>query len=249
MRSRLRGAAGIALFLLLWQTVVTLHVPYLSRVPAPLDVVRSFLTALRDGSYYADWVASARRVFVGFIIALGVGVPLGLAIGTQRRFRDLAFPVFELFRPIPPLAWIPLSILFWPTTESSIEFVIVLGGVYVIALNTVAGVEHADRRYVNAARSLGATPLTIFRRIVLPAALPSIAVGAAVAMGLTWSVLVAAEIIAGHDGLGRRTWEAYVAGAFPDIVVGMISMGLAGWASSALTRWSAARLTPWVRTA
>ena len=249
MRSRLRGAAGIALFLFVWQALVALHVPYFTRVPSPLDVMRAFGSAVHDPSYYADWAASARRVFVGFVIALGAGVPLGLAIGTQRRFRDLVFPVFELFRPIPPLAWIPLSILFWPTTESSIEFVIVLGGVYVIALNTIAGVEHADRRYVDAARSLGATPLTIFRRIVLPAALPAIAVGATVAMGLTWSVLVAAEIIAGHDGLGRRTWEAYVAGAFPAIVVGMISMGLAGWASSALVRWCAARLTPWVRAA
>jgi NitT/TauT family transport system permease protein len=150
-----------------------------------------------------------------------------------------------VLRPIPPLAWVPLSILFWPTPESSITFVIFLGAFFTVLINTLAGVRAIDERYVRAAISLGATPAIIFRRIILPGALPSIFTGMAVGMGITWSVLVAAEIIAGRSGLGYLTWEAYVAGSFPTIVVGMISIGLAGYLSSALVRILAARVMPW----
>lgn len=232
-------------FLALWQVVVLLKLPWVGRLPSPLDVALVGTNVLHDPSYYLDWLVSLQRVFVGFLIALGIGVPLGLAFGLSRNFREIAFPVFEVFRPIPPLAWIPLSILFWPTTESSIEYVIVLGALFVVTINTMAGVERVDRRYINAALSLGAKPVTLFRRVIFPATLPSITVGATIGMGLTWSVLVAAEIISGQHGLGRRTWEAYVAGTFPYIIVGMISMGIAGFGSSALIRAISARLIPW----
>ncbi len=249
VRATLRGVAGVAAFLLAWQLAVAFRVPLVAKVPTPVEVLGAFGSALAKPAYYGDWLSSFRRVFTGFAFAQLIGIPLGLLMGWRQRFHDLVFPVIEVLRPIPPLAWVPLAIVFWPTPESSIAFVIFLGAFFVAVINTISGVRAIDEDYVRAARSLGASSATIFRRIILPGALPSIFVGMSVGMGITWSVLVAAEIVAGKDGLGRFTWEAYVGGAFPTIIVGMISMGVAGFISSALTRVFAVRAMPWLRRA
>jgi NitT/TauT family transport system permease protein len=244
----LRGAVGILAFLALWQLGVALHAPFVARVPAPVDVARAFLTQLHDPRYYLDWAVSFRRVALGFVLAQALGVPLGLFMGWKLSFRFLVFPLFEVLRPIPPLAWVPLSIVFWPTTEGSIIFVIFLGAFFTTVISTLAGVRAIDERYVRAAVSLGATHAGVFRRVIFPGALPSIFTGMAVGMGITWSVLVAAEIIAGRSGLGFLTWEAYVGGAYPTILVGMISIGIAGYLASTAVRVIGRRAMPWERT-
>jgi len=243
----LRGLAGVAGFLALWELGVLVHVPILAKVPTPVDVAGAGWGLLHDPRYYVDWLISFRRVFIGFVLAQLIGIPLGLFMGWKAAFRSLTFPVMEVLRPIPPLAWVPLSILFWPTPESSIVFVLFLGAFFTVLINTVAGVRAIDERYIRAAISLGATPATVFRRIILPGALPSIGTGMAIGIGITWEVLVAAEIIAGRNGLGYLTWEAYVAGAIPTIIVGMISIGIAGYLSSVLIRAMVGRAMPWNR--
>jgi NitT/TauT family transport system permease protein len=241
----LRGAAGVVGFFALWQVLSTLHAPLFKQIPTPLEVIAQFRIEGATKAYWVDWAISFERVFVGFAAAQLVGIPLGLWMGWKRKFYNLTFPVFEVLRPIPPLAWVPLSIVFWPTPELSIEFVIFLGAFFTVLINTIGGVRSIDERYVRAALSLGASPALIFRRIILPGALPSIFTGMSVGMGITWSVLVAAEIIAGHSGLGYLTWEAYVAGTFPTIIVGMISIGVAGYLSSIFVRWIGVRVMPW----
>jgi NitT/TauT family transport system permease protein len=241
----IRGAGGIALFFVLWQIGVSMHLPVLAKIPGPLDVVGTFGKLLGEPKYYWDWVVSFKRVFLGFLIAQAIGIPLGLMMGWRANFYYLTFPIFEVLRPIPPLAWVPLAIVFWPTAESSITFVIFLGAFFTVLINTLNGVKAIDERYVRAAISLGATPAVVFRKIIFPGALPSIFTGMAVGMGITWSVLVAAEIIAGKNGLGYLTWEAYVAGSFPTIIVGMISIGVAGYLSSELVRGIGTRAMPW----
>jgi len=243
----LRGVAGVVGFIVLWQLGVLFHVPVLAKVPTPVDVAGAGWHVLHDPRYYVDWLISFKRVFIGFVLAQVIGVPLGLFMGWKAAFRYLTFPVLEVLRPIPPLAWVPLSILFWPTPESSIVFVLFLGAFFTVLINTVAGVRAIDERYVRAAISLGATPATVFRRIILPGALPAIGTGMAIGIGITWEVLVAAEIIAGRNGLGYLTWEAYVAGAVPTIIVGMVSIGIAGYLSSLLIRSVVARAMPWTR--
>lgn len=242
-----RGIAGILLFFLLWQVLVIARVPILAKIPTPVKVLAALRDLILDPAFYTHWLVSFKRVFIGFAIAQVLGVPLGLYMGMRRRFYDLTFPVFEVLRPIPPLAWVPIAILFWPTAEQSIIFIIFLGAFYTVVINTLGGVKSIDKRYVRSAQSLGASPGLIFRRIVLPGALPSIFTGMAVGMGITWSVLVAGEIIAGKSGLGYMTWEAYVAGAFPRILVGMISIGVAGYVSSTFIRWLGDQFMPWRR--
>jgi len=130
----------------------------------------------------------------------------------------------------------------------SMIFVTFLGAFFTVVLNIVEGITSIDVRYIRAAYSLGSTRSDIFWRVMLPASLPSVVVGMTVGMGITWAVVVAAEMIATNTGLGYLTWRGYVAGEYPLIVVGMMSIGIAGYLSSTLIRWVGNRFTPWLRT-
>jgi NitT/TauT family transport system permease protein len=247
------GLAGVAAFLLAWQLGTWLNSPVIGKVPSPVAVARALAGLAGSGGYWSSWYASAIRVVWGFAAALVAGIPLGLLMATGPKVKALLFTPFEILRPIPPLAWVPLSILFWPTQDLSIEFVIFLGAFYTVVLNVVGGAEQIDRRHVLAARSLGASRWMIFRRVVLAATLPSIATGAVVGMGITWEVVVAAELISGGGqtatggGLGFLLWNSYQGGAIPQVVVCMISLGVAGYVSSAIVRRVSDRLMPWRR--
>ena len=168
-------------------------------------------------------------------------------MGINRHFRELSFPIIEILRPIPPLAWVPTAVIFWPTPEMSITFVTFLGAFFTMVLNILGGVKNVDIRYVRAAISLGSSKTDIFWRIILPATLPSLFTGMTVGMGITWEVVVAAEMIASRSGLGFMTWQSYVAGNYPVIVIGMISIGIAGYISSSFIRLLGGRLTPWLK--
>ncbi len=175
-----------------------------------------------------------------------VGIPLGSRWRSRRTFYGITFPVFEVLRPIPPLAWVPAAIIFWPTQELSIAFVTFLGAFFTIVINVIGGAKSIDVRYFQAARSMGSSTFDIFRRIILPGVLPSIVVSATVGIGITWAVVVAAEMISGGGsagsmggaaggGLGFFIWNSYVGGSYTQIVAGMIT-GVAGYMSSAILR-------------
>ena len=152
----------------------------------------------------------------------------------------------------PPLAWVPAAIIFWPTQELSIAFVTLLGAFFTIVINVLGGAQAIDVRYFQAARSMGSSTWDIFRRIILPGTLPSIVVGATVGVGITWAVVVAAEMISGGGssgsggGLGFFIWNSYVGGSYTQIVAGMISIGMAGYLSSAILRKVGQWMTPWL---
>ena len=251
-----RAVISIAVFVLLWEIASRLNVPIVGQAPAPSVVVKAWIPLLSDPGYWYSWVQSSRRVLSGFLAAMIIGIPFGLAMATSRVFHDVTFPVFEILRPVPPLAWVPAAIIFWPTQELSIGFVIFLGAIYTIMLNVVGGARSIDVRYFQAARSMGSSSWDIFRRIILPGVLPSIIVGCEVGIGITWNVVVAAEMISGGGGaiqssagggLGFFIWNSYIGFSYPLIVVGMISIGIAGWISSAIIRRLGILVTPWLR--
>jgi NitT/TauT family transport system permease protein len=275
-----RGAIAIAVFLVLWEVgslsrvwlkwdsfewlrgVIAacgfkpIYLPWIGAVPAPTAVLVAWSHIINDPGYWQSWYMSFFRVMSGFITAMAVGIPFGLLLAVSRMAYGIGFPVFEVLRPIPPLAWVPASIIFWPTQELSIAFVTFLGAFYTIVINVVGGARSIDVRYFQAARSMGSSQWDIFRRIILPGTLPSIMVGASVGMGITWNVVVAAEMISGGGsqvggtsggGLGFFIWNSYVGGSYEQVVVGMISIGIAGYASSELVRALGARVTPWLR--
>lgn len=242
-----RGIIAVIAFVIFWEFAARVKLPVIGMIPAPSSVVGSLAGLLTTGYYWESWAVSFGRVFAGFLVAQIVGVPLGLIMGMSRNFRDLGFPIIEVLRPIPPLAWVPIAVIFWPTAQMSMIFVTFLGAFFTTVLNILGGVRNIDIRYIRAARSLGSTNRDIFRRIVLPATLPSICTGMTVGMGITWEVVVAAEMIASRSGLGFLTWKSYVAGDYPVIVIGMISIGIAGALSSSMIRFIGARATPWLK--
>lgn len=246
-KTTFRGIVAIIVSVIFWELCSRFEVPIVGMIPAPSSVFSSLIEQLQDPSYWECWVVSYDRVISGFIIAQIIGIPLGLIMGLSRHFRDLSFPTLEILRPIPPLAWVPTAVIFWPTPEMSMIFVTFLGAFFTMVLNILGGVRNVDVRYVRSAQSLGSSGMDVFRRIVLPATLPSLFTGMTVGMGITWAVVVAAEMIASRSGLGFLTWKSYVAGDYPVIVIGMISIGIAGYISSAIIRILGDRLTPWRR--
>jgi NitT/TauT family transport system permease protein len=251
-----RAVISIAAFILLWEIGSRMKLPWVGDVPPPTIVLKALIPLLDDQGYWYSWYQSSRRVLTGFIAAMIIGIPFGLAMATSRVFRDVTFPVFEILRPVPPLAWVPAAIIFWPTQELSIGFVIFLGAIFTIMLNVIGGARSIDLRYFQAARSMGSSNWDIFKRIVLPGVLPSIVVGCEVGIGITWNVVVAAEMISGGGGaiqssagggLGFFIWNSYIGGSYPLIVVGMISIGVAGYISSAVIRRLGLLVTPWMR--
>lgn len=241
-RDTLLQATSFAILLGVWLLLVSL--PGLEKVPGPAGVLRSAL-GMSIGPFLAEAGRSVFRVMAGFVLGAALGIPLGIAIGCWRPVRYLAYPLVEALRPIPPIAWIPLSVLFFVHVESQIIFLTFYGAFFPITYNTIAGVAGIDRRLIRAAKSLGASEWRVFRYIVLPGTLPHIFTGLSVAVGITWLMVIAAEMIASRGGLGYVTWEAYTTFNYPMIFVGMTAIGILGALSSALLRWVNRRVMPW----
>ena len=236
--------AGLAFWYWAAEAKLDLYIRF-ENVPSPVDVAAAFTRHLGEGSFYVHILVSICRILIGYLLAGALGIGLGLIVGRSRLARDLVLPYVELLRPIPAVAWIPLAILMWPTEEASIVYITFLGALFPVILNTVHGVEQTPEVLVRAARSLGASSLEVFRHVVLPAALPSIATGLAIAMGVSWFSLLAGEIISGQYGIGYFTWNAYSLIDYEDIVVGMLTIGALGTLSTYAVRLLTRPLLAW----
>ncbi|HWU85241.1 MAG TPA: ABC transporter permease, partial [Rhodocyclaceae bacterium] len=244
----LLAVASIALLLGAWYLLTRYRVEFYVRftnIPAPGEVLREFGQLLKDDRFLTNIVISLRRILIGFAIATVFGVALGLMIGRYALLKGLLLPALEVLRPIPAIAWVPMSIMLWPTTETSIVFITFIGAFFPILLNTMHGVGAVDRVLIRAARCLGASEFALMTQTVLPGALPSIFTGLAVGMGVAWVSLIAAEMISGQYGIGYFTWEAYSLIEYPHIVIGMLVIGVLGLACSGAIVLGARLLMPW----
>ncbi len=250
LRPVLLGAASLGLFVLTWHLLtenrVIFHVRFIN-VPSPSAVWERLEMAASSTQFIEHAYLSCRRIFFGFIIAGLIAVPLGLLMGRFRLIRELIFPVTEVIRPIPAIAWVPMSIMLWPSNEESIVFITFLGSFFPILLNTLAGMANVDPVLVRAARSLGASERKLFREVYFPACLPQIFTGLTIGMGVAWVSLIAAEMISGQYGIGYFTWEAYSLVQYADIALGMISIGVLGLISSLAVRAAGRIAMPWTR--
>jgi len=217
-----------------------------TNVPTPAEVFAKVLEVNQSPKYLKNIGISLRRILFGFCIATLIAVPLGLAVGRYRRVRDLVLPACEVLRPIPAIAWVPISIMLWPTNEVSIVFITFLGSFFPILLNTIHGVSAIDPVLLRAGRCLGANEPRLLRDVILPGALPHIFTGLAVGMGVAWVSLIAAEMISGQFGVGYFTWEAYSLVSYSEIVLGMITIGILGLACSGAIRMVGKLAMPWL---
>ncbi len=249
-RSWAISAAAVLVGLLLWYWATKNNFEWyirFSNVPSPIKVGQALWTHLSEGTFYLHIAVSMRRILYAYGLATGIGITLGLIMGRSRLARDILMPYLEILRPIPAVAWIPLAILMMPTEESSIVYITFLGALFPIVLNTIHGVEQTPEVLVRAARTLGANRLEVFWFVVIPAALPSIAAGLAIGMGVAWFSLLAGEIISGQYGIGYFTWNAYSLINYPDIVVGMFAIGALGTASTYAVRLLTRPFLAWQR--
>lgn len=236
------GVLGGMTFLVLWyicsQTIM-------SKLPSPLDTLIQSVKTMLDPWYYKSVYHSLFRVLMGFCTASVLAIPLGLMMGWNRIVRDMTMPGFELFRSVPPVAWVPLSIIIFANMEYSIVFITFTGAFFVVALNAKLGAESIDQSLFRAAWCLGGSPRQIFRHVLLPGALPSIFMGLALGMGIAWQTVVAAEMIAGQYGLGYLAWESYSLIRFPEVILAMASIGVLGYVCSAILRGIANKYLAW----
>ncbi|HEX2732212.1 MAG TPA: ABC transporter permease [Polyangiaceae bacterium] len=217
-----------------------------TNVPTPAAVLKQALAVGASTQFLVDIGNSLRRILLGFGVATALGVSVGLLIGKYQTVRDLLMPALEVLRPIPAIAWVPMSIMLWPDNEVSIVFITFIGAVFPILLNTVDGVARVDRVLLNAGRSLGASEVQLFWHIILPGVMPNVFTGLAVGMGVAWVSLIAAEMISGQFGVGYFTWEAYSLVNYPAIVLGMLTIGVLGLLCSGAIRLIGRFAMPWL---
>ena len=214
-------------------------------IPGPGKVFMAFVGHLQTEVFYIHIGVSLKRIFISYALAVITGIVIGMLMGRSVVVKRFMMPYIEVVRPIPAVAWIPLAILMWPTEESSIIYITFLGALFPIVLNTLHGVEQTPEVLVRAAQSLGASRWGIFRHVVLPGAMPSIAAGLAIGMGVSWFSLLAGEIISGQYGIGYFTWDAYSLINYQDIVVGMLVIGFLGTASTAAIKLITRPMLSW----
>jgi len=224
---------ALVLFFGIWQVFCIIGFKFFINfqlVPSPWEVLQATVDFfLSEPGIHIR--SSVVRVLVGFAVASGLGVTLGIFIGWFQVMEDLLMPPLELLRPIPAVAWIPLAILMFPNAETGMIYITFIGAFFPILISTIRAVENIlhDIVLIRVGQCLGANQWHVFKDIVIPGALPGIASGLTIGMGNAWFCLVTAEILAGRYGVGYITWESYVTSNYPPIVMGMLLIGLMGF--------------------
>ncbi|WTW98539.1 ABC transporter permease [Streptomycetaceae bacterium NBC_01309] len=255
-RSRRPRPASIARRLLslgvalgLWQYLtsndITLWVRF-DRLPTVTEVASEFGDQLGAATYYQDLEASLTRILTGFVLAAFAGIALGILVTRSPVAGDLLQPILEVLRPIPAIAMVPIAILVFPTDEQGITFITFLAAFFPILVSTRHGVRALPTLWEDALRTMGGGRWRTLWHVVLPGTLPSVFSGLSVGMGVSWICVISAEMISGQYGVGYRTWQAYTVVDYPGVIVGMISIGVLGWATAGLVELAGRRATRWL---
>ncbi|MFK7763788.1 MAG: ABC transporter permease [Roseobacter sp.] len=214
---------------LIWQLAVVLLDPPSAILPAPAKVAQTFLEELLSGELLLNASVSLTRVTTAWIISAAIAIPLGVLMARSTPAEKLLDPVIELFRPISPLAWIPLAILWFGIGEAGKIFIIFIATFFPILLNTVDGIKRVDPVLIRAGLVLGCTTSSeLFFRVMLPAALPTILVGLRISFGTGWAAIIAAELVAANSGLGYLIADGMEILRSDLVMVGMIAIGIIG---------------------
>ena len=244
---------GFGFLLSFWYlTVEVWKLPRFEDMPGLTEVVTEYFSkdpyyglSVYTPDYYKHIGISVQRIAIAFTLATVLGVPLGLFMGWSKKFREYIFPIFEVLRPIPVLAWVPLAIIMFSGSETPVIFLTFLASFFATTLNTLLGVQSIDESYSRAAYCLGASHWQTFRHVIVPGAMPYIFTGLQISIGVAWFSLVAGEMVSGQFGLGYVINTAYMMVSYPTIVIGMITLGVVGYITSALVRLAGDYLMQW----
>ncbi len=244
--SLLWTGASLALFLAVWSLGARyMHDTML--LPGPISVGASFIHLIRNGSLATDVGASLKRVFTGFVLAIVVGVPLAMVMAYNLWIRRLMLPVIQLLRPIPPIAWIPIGILWFGIGNNTSYFITAVAAFAPIFLNTFAGGLATEAQHIHAAKTLGARRAALVRRIMFPSALPMIWTGLKIGLGQSWMAVVTAELVAAQSGLGYMIEINRLNLNTANVMVGMAAIGVLGAAMTSVLNWIERYVFPWKR--
>lgn len=245
---------SILLFLALWWVLVLVEFLGFGLIPTPLETVTALYGFIlgepvtQGGvSLYVHSYHTLVRVTLGICLGVALALPLGLLIGWSEWYESYLYPAFELLRPIPPVAWVPIALIAFATELMSIVWVVFVGVFFPILINTIDGVKAIETDYVRAVQSLGGSRFDLFRHVIVPAAMPSMITGMMTGIGVGWIAVVAAEMIAGNYGVGYFTYQAYRLMNTQTVVIGIIVLGAYGAASSYLAAKLGNLLMPWDR--
>jgi NitT/TauT family transport system permease protein len=242
-------ALSLIVAIAIWQLVANRIVQNKLLLPSFYDVVISFSVIVKNGLIYTDTMTSLLHFSIGIAAAFILGIPLGIIMGWFKTANRAIDPVIEILRPIPPLAWIPFAIVWLGLTHQAAGFVVFAGMIFPIIINTYTGLKNVPRVYVEAAKVLGCTRnVDLIRFVAIPSAMPSIAAGIRIAMGVGWMCLVAAEMFGvSNSGLGYQIWHNYYLHRMDFVLVYMLLLGFIGllidrffrnYVDSKLLRWS-----------
>lgn len=253
---RIERALVPALLLIGWELFSRSGVLPPALLPAPSQVLVAwadwvFATDGNTQTYSGHWIfdvaSSAGRVFAGFALSTLLGVVLGMAIGWSRTVEKLIEPVLQILRPVPPVSWIPLAIIWFGIANKPAIFLVFLGSFFPVLLSTIHGVKTCDRNLLRAGAMAGGTPAMLVRHIVFPAALPSIFSGLRIAVGSAWMLTVTAEMVAVKSGVGYVLWDSYYFLRYDIVIAAMTSIGLLGYCSDLGIKLLAGRVLRWQR--
>jgi ABC-type nitrate/sulfonate/bicarbonate transport system permease component len=229
----------------LWQGLAASGWLTATLLPPPSAVARAFLRLVASLSLVRDGAISVARVLGGFAVAALVGTGAGVALGTRPRLAAPVSTVVELLRPIPPIAWIPLAVLWFGIGNAAAVFIVALGAFFPIFLNAFEGVRRVRVAVVHAARSLGADRRLLLTDVLLPAALPQVLTGLRIGLGIAWTSVIAAELVGAQSGLGYMIQLNRILLQTENVLAGMLAIGLIGMAMNGLSYRLEAWLTPW----
>ncbi len=252
--SRIDRAIVPVLLLVGWEIFSRSGILPASLLPAPSQVAVAwadwiFATDGNTQNYSGRWLfdtgASISRVLAGFGLAAVFGVGIGMAIGWSRQVEKLIEPTLQILRPVPPVSWIPLAIIWFGIADKPAIFLVFLGAFFPILLSTIHGVKTCDRNLLRAGAMVGGTPNKLLRYIVLPAALPSIFSGLRIGIGSAWMLTVTAEMVAVKSGVGYVLWDSYYFLRYDLVISAMVSIGLLGYLSDLIVKLVMSRLLRW----
>jgi NitT/TauT family transport system permease protein len=241
--------ASVAAAVALWQVLTVNHVRLWLRfdtLPTVTEIVSAFGHRLAAQDYWLDLGQSLIRILTGFALAAVAGVATGILLGRSRAFANVLGPLTELARPIPAIAIVPVAILLFPTDEAGIVFITFLAAYFPIMVSTRHAVRALPTLWEDSVRTLGGNRWDVLTRVVLPGILPGVFGGLSVGIGVAWICVISAEMISGRLGVGYRTWQAYTVLAYPEVFVGIITIGVLGFATSAAVELIGRRVTRWL---